>query len=252
MTHNETNTGYDMQQLLRVFEWMPMPALVTDTEGKLLAANPPAMGFFGMKDGQPADGSIHAGHFFVDFAKAFPLILDSAAKNETLPGKYLVRLPGRQLTCIDLHARLLPYNNTVLIQFTESAPKARLIFSEMTHTYRREVSRLKPYLNKAGKELLDEIVANIAHGNTSNSRTAAGVDYTDTLRKERHSYIGGIFPQLTGSELTLGSFLSMNMPINEIAAFTGKSSNCLRVTLHRILKKTNCASTKEFLQKIER
>lgn len=254
MTHNSPETitadSYT-QHLHNILEWMPVPTLIADIHGNVLEANAAALNFIGIKPCRKSIGDFHLKHFIVDHTKALALIMESVSKNATTPQSYLVRLPGQVYTSVVLSARIFPGGTKIiLIQFTESNHRARLIFSEMAYTFRREVSTLKPYLNKPGKELLEQILAGSTPDSINRIKPLAH-DNTNTIQDQRHKGIAGMFPGLSASELSLCSLLSLNMSVNEIAAFTGKSSNCLRVTLHRILRKTNSASTKEFLKKIE-
>ena len=60
-----------------------------------------------------------------------------------------------------------------------------------------------------------------------------------------------LFPLLTDYEISICGLLSLKLSFEEIASITGKTSNSLRVTFHRLLKKTNFTSGKELLRKLE-
>ena len=112
------------------------------------------------------------------------------------------------------------------------------------------ILRLKPYLNKPGRELLNQILENndVEEKLKKYKVSKSNPDY---VPKDRLDKIHYLFPAFTNQELTLCGFLSLNLTIDEVAALTGKTPNCLRVLFHRLLLKTEYSSGKDFIRNLK-
>ena len=150
-----------------------------------------------------------------------------------------------------MNACIFPENsNWILIQFKETFIHSQDILNELSQAYKREVLRLKPYLNKPGKELLDQmIISNILDEVSKNKPTRP--DQVKVVGEDRIKLLTDKFPQLSNSEIVLCGYLSLKMSIDNIAYLIGKTPNCLRVAFHRILRKTTYKTGKEFLRVLE-
>lgn len=179
------------------------------------------------------------------------LVVEISSKREVLTKKILLRRLDNSITSLDIYARAFPETpNLILFQFTETSPKSHALLTQMIQTFRVEIQRLKPYLNKPGKELLDQIVYDNAL-ETRIKNLPNGINQLDIVSEARISQLIQLFPCLTNSELAICSFLSLKMTIDEIYSLTGKTSNCLRISFHRILHKTNLSSGKELIRILE-
>lgn len=138
----------------------------------------------------------------------------------------------------------------IIIQFAEVSAKTNAFLSEKVKSIRNDIALLKPYLNKPGKELLEKIInKNLSENITKyNSNKKNHYDFIAPITLTK---IAQLFPYFTDSELNLCGLLSLKLTIEEIASITGKTSNSIRVTFHRLLKKTNLQNGKELLKILE-
>lgn len=241
----------NQQKMSELFQWMPISTLIIDRKGNILDVNQQALNFFGTESHETFLVKNHFSSLVIDLSRSMELIVEIGSKKEVLTKKILLRRLDNSVICVDIYARSFPETpNLILFQFTETSPKSHVLLTQMIHAFRIEIQRLKPYLNKPGKELLEQIVSD----NSLESKTKDfpnKKNHLHIVREERITQLIQLFPQLTNSELAICGFLSLKMTIDEIASLTGKTSNCLRVSFHRILRKTNMNSGKELLRKLE-
>jgi hypothetical protein len=232
-----------------IFQWMPTCALVIDAIGNILEVNQQAIQFFkaSTKEDFIFDKQ-NIKNMIIDFRRALELIELINRNTELINQEILLRRFDKTIASVDLNASVFPDNpNFILIQFTETYPQSQAILTELSEAFRHEVQRLKPYLNKPGKDLLEElIVNNMLEGITNNKATRSAQPVV--VGEERINQLTKLFPELSNSELILCGYLSLKMSTNNIAKVTGKTPNSLRVAFHRILRKTTLASGKELLR----
>lgn len=239
------------QEMSELFQWMPVSTLIIDKKGTILDVNQQALNFFGTQSRETFLEKNHFSSLVIDLSRSLELVVEISSKSEVLTKKMLLRRMDSSIICVDIYARSFPETtNFILFQFTETSPKIHALLIQMIHAFRVEIQRLKPYLNKPGKELLEQIVSDNAL-ETKVKDLPNGKNLLDIISEERIAQFIQLFPELTNSELAICAFLSLKMTIDEIASLTGKTSNCLRVSFHRILRKTNISSGKELLRKLE-
>ena len=230
---------------------MPIAALIIDKKSTILDINQQALNFFGIQSHETFLRKNLFSSLVIDLSRSMELVVEISLKSEVLTKKILLRKLDNSIICVDMYARLFPETpNLILFQFTETSPKIHALLTQMIQTFRVEIQRLKPYLNKPGKELLEQIINDNALEAKVND-LPSGTNHLDIVSEERINLLIQLFPELTNSELATCAFLSLKMTIDEISNLTGKTSNCLRVSFHRILRKTNMNSGKEFLRKLE-
>ena len=122
---------------------------------------------------------------------------------------------------------------------------------EASNMFKREAQRLKPYLNKPGKGILEEILITDLADSIINGGTTSMKKQTDIIGTNKMLKLAECFPDFSNNELVICGYLSLKMTIDEIAGVTGKSSNSLRVSYHRLLRKSSFKNSKEFLKLIE-
>ena len=239
------------QKMSDLFQWMPISTLIIDKKGTILDINHQALNFFGTQSHETFLDKNHFSSLVIDLSRSMDLVLEISSKREVLTKKILLRRQDNNIICVDIYARSFPETpNLILFQFTETSPKSHALLTQMIQAFRLEIQRLKPYLNKPGKELLEQIVSD--NGLESQTKDLPNrKNQLDIVREERINQLIQLFPELTNNELAICGFLSLKMTIDEIASLTGKTSNCLRVSFHRILRKTNMNSGKELLRKLE-
>jgi DNA-binding CsgD family transcriptional regulator len=138
----------------------------------------------------------------------------------------------------------------IIMQFAELSGKTNAFLTEKIKLIRNDITLLKPYLNKPGKELLEKVIAKNLAENTS-EYNFSHKNYYNLIPPAILERISHQFPSFTNSELNLCSLLSLKLDIEEIANLTDKTANSIRVTFHRLLKKTNLQNRKELLRILE-
>lgn len=237
--------------LATVFEWMPVCALVIDLNGTIQDINQNAIHFFRATtkedfifDMENIKSSI------IDPTQISELIKSICISTEPVKKTVLIRRFDKTVAAINLTARLFP-NETklILIQFSEQDKDKRRLTYEISEVFQRETQKLRPYLNKPGKDLLNELAFN----NLLNKDSKTGafkILLSEFANNQLTTLLSQQFPQLSNNDLIICELLANKLTIDEISILTGKTPNSLRVTLHRIVQKTNYSSSKEFLRKI--
>lgn len=231
---------------------MPTCAVIIDKNGIIIEVNEQAILFF--KASTQEDfifDKQNIKNMIIDYHRANEVI-ESIKKNKAITDKeILLRRFDKTIASVDMNACIFPENsNWILIQFKETFIHSQDILNELSQAYKREVLRLKPYLNKPGKELLDQmIISNILDEVSKNKPTRP--DQVKVVGEDRIKLLTDKFPQLSNSEIVLCGYLSLKMSIDNIAYLIGKTPNCLRVAFHRILRKTTYKTGKEFLRVLE-
>ncbi|MDR3653864.1 MAG: hypothetical protein P4L34_12955 [Paludibacter sp.] len=237
--------------LSTIFQWMPSCALVIDLNGVIHEVNQQAIEFFRAttKEDFIFDKQ-NIKNIIIDSQRAVDLIKLISKTKESIYREILLRRFDKTIASVNLIACIFPDNPTYIIfQFIESHPYNQVILTELSHAFHHEAQRLKPYLNKPGKNLLEEvIVSDLLEDIVANKPTRN--DQINVVGDERINLLTKYFPEFSTNELILCGYLSLKLSIDDISSLTGKTSNSLRVSLHRILQKTNFSSSKEFLRKL--
>jgi hypothetical protein len=245
-TFNQTET------FVSSFDWMPTCALVIDVAGNVLDINELGLDFFNATSKVEFLMNLHISQIIVDPKPSMDLIKEICVTNKYFNAKLLFRQIDKCVDCVEICAKFNPNNhNEILILFKESSPENYYILKEMIRVFRQETIRLKPYLNKPGKDILDEIIKN-ENLNTIINYKPNRVKEIEIIHEKRIEQLAVIFPQLSKSELVLCSFISLKLTIEEIAILTCKSSNSLRVAQHRIIQKLNLSCLKELKEQMNK
>lgn len=232
-----------------VFDWLPICAAIIDEAGNVLDVNRQAQLFFDVTSQFDFFRKLQQHSIIVDHTRLQELIADIKNGNELMYNKLLIRRFDNSISYVDIQARLIPSRQEyILLLFSDATEVNQAIFSEMIETFRSEIAQLKPYLNKPGRELLQEIVHNYTLNESIKHKPIVS---SDLVCKKRIMKISNIFPEFSTNELIICNFLSMRMPISKIARITGKTPNSLRVSFHRMLHKTKLPGKKELLVKLE-
>lgn len=235
-----------------IFQWMPTCALVIDSKGNIQEVNQLAIQFFraSTKEDFIFDKQ-NIKNMIIDFRRATELIDLINRNTELINKEILLRRFDKTIASVDLNASIFPDNPSyILIQFTETFPQNQSILNELSEAFRHEVQRLKPYLNKPGRDLLEEmVISNILDSVTKNKATRTPQPVN--VGEERIAQLTKLFPELTRNELIYCGLISLKMSTSNISKVTGKTPNSLRVAFHRILQKTTLASGKELIRLLE-
>ena len=251
IAENSDTTIQRKSDLETIFEWMPVCSLIVDLYGIIQEVNQKAIQFFRAttKEDFIFDKQ-NLSNMIIDSQHTMELIRLVCKSPEPVSKEILFRRFDKTIAGVDLNACLFPDNRKlILIQFYEKKLNNQIYIHELSQAFRREAQRLKPYLNKPGKNILEEIIVNdVAEDIVSNKLSKKNP--VAIVNEERIKHLTAIFPGFSSNELFLCGYLSLKMSIDEIASLTGKTPNCLRVSFHRILKKTPFTSGKEFLRKL--
>lgn len=230
---------------------MPTCSVIIDQEVKVLDINQQALLFFKAQTKKDFFDHCKIHSLFVDNQIVFEIINELFNTKTVVKRKILLRRFDKTIACIDAEITSFPNKeNYFLIQFSDNSHVTQSVFKNLVEGIRNEILQLKPYLNKPGKELLGQIIYNEKLEGIINNKPIQS-QQIELIRQERMNELSKIFPYLSIKELILCAYLSQKIGIEEIAKITGKTSNSLRVALHRIVDKTHSLNTKEFLKKLQ-
>jgi len=234
------------KSFLSMFDWMATCAMIIDSNGFILDVNQQALEFF--KTSTKEDfifDKQQIKNLAIDARQTIDLIEKIKANKDLINRKTLLRRFDRSIACVDMSVCLFPdESENLLIQFTETPSQSYTILTELSQAYKREVLRLKPYLNKPGKDLLEQLIVDeILEGVLNNKPKRE--KQIEIRRDKKIKKLSEMYPILTEGDLRLCGFLALKMSIDEISNVTGKTTNSLRVVLHRIIVKMNFSKTQE-------
>jgi len=255
MSNSGHNTPFStlpvLEQLHSVIRLLPTPALIVDLNGHIRIGNQKAVQFFCGCQAVDSLQDVKINSRVVDLQYSHDLMTELMLKKEVVSRKILLRKFDKSIACVNLFACIIREEpEYILIQFTDISPKSHILLTEMVQSLHREIMLLKPYLNKPGKDVLENILKNNSLEGFCNCTTKQ-TNQHEVIRERRTASIHQLIPQLTRAELTFCGFLSLKMQVDEIALITGKTSNSLRVSFHRILKKSSHSNGKELLRRLE-
>lgn len=234
--------------LATIFDWMPVCSLIVDSHGIIMDVNEKAIQFFRAttKEDFIFDKQ-NLSNMIIDSHRASELFRLTSKSPESVNKEILIRRFDKTISGVHLQACPFPGNaDQILIQFYEKNTTNQIHIQELSQAFSREAQRLKPYLNKPGKNILEEIATcDLSEGQNTKNKPIV------IISKERMDQLTALFPEFSNNELFLCGYLSLKMSIDEIASLMGKTPNSLRVLFHRILKKTSFSTGKEFLRKLE-
>jgi len=253
MTSDNFDNMPTYQQLMStIFNWLPAPALVIDPNGLIREVNEQAIQFFRAttKEDFIFDKQ-NIRNLIIDSHRAIELIKLICKSTAPVNQEILIRKFDKTIVCVDLNACILPSNPTyIFLQFSEKKPQSQVYLFDLSQAFRREAQRLRPFLNKPGKKILEEIlIEDMAESIVSNKITRK--NQVVIIPEERMEQLKAMFPGFSNNELVFCGYLSLKMSIEDISGILDKTPNNLRVNFHRILKKTGFATGREFLRKLE-
>lgn len=251
MLSNNSNNDKFQQEISSIFEWMPTCSVIIDQEVNVLDVNQQALLFFKALSKNTFFDLCKIHSLFIDNQIVIEIIKEIINKKAVVKRKILLRRFDKTIACIDAEITSFPNKeNYYLIQFSDNSHETHSIFTNLVQDFRNDILQLKPYLNKPGKELLGQIIYNEKLEGIIKNKPIHN-QQIELIRQERMNELSVLFPDLSINELTICAYLSQKIGIEEIARITGKTSNCLRVALHRIVDKTQSINTKEFLKKLQ-
>ena len=212
--------------------------VLMDFNANLVDVNNKAVNFY-KADSLSQIMNYHTFDFTVNKNKAKYLLNLIITQKELVNQDILLVRFDKTIASVTMCAKVLPdINETIFVQFNENLePCANKQTDPLDIAFFAEVQKLKPYLNKSGQNLLQ------AMSNKHKVRQ-------DDIYNERLSLFIHTYPELSNTELNLCVLISLNISMTEISLILCKTSNALRVNIHRITQKLNVASRAELLKKL--
>lgn len=156
-------------------------------------------------------------------------------KNTLFNQKTLLHLPRGRKEIIDFNISTLQ-NTSIgdihIIYFKKASTKYSISSISSLFMIKEEMKKLKPYLNKTGKSLHEEILTKFFE----DENKSTGIEDFMYFQKEM-TVIQTAFPFLSLQEVIICSLLANHMDNEEISMLTKKSLNSIFVMIHRINKK---------------
>jgi len=239
------------QHLGLILQCLPISTLIIDIKGNPRFINDQGIELFRCKSAQAFFDKGNINSLIIDQKYFYETANELRNSTKVVHKNILLRRFDKSIVCTNLFASLLPeYQNYILLQFTEISAKMHALLIEMIQSLRHEATTLNPYLNKPGRELLEDMLKKTKISNIYDKQFSKQIN-GEVVRENIMAQLIEEFPMLTDSELALCGFLSLKMTIEEIASLTGKTGNSLRVAFHRMLLKTQFKTGKEFLRKLK-
>lgn len=175
-------------------------------------------------------------------------IINSLEKENYLESKKLLSLKKVDNTkfFVELSVCKLKSKKTFyyLFQFFEIKPSvSRDKLKVASNALYKDLQKLKPYLNKYGVELLNSVNTNYFFEEKNKSHL-----YHEFLDDNILTYLSAKFSFFSENEKIVLGLLMLGMSVKDISLITEKTTNNIRVTIFRMLKKNNLSSKKELIQ----
>ena len=134
-----------------------------------------------------------------------------------------------------------------MIHFSKASEKFLVASISSLYSIRDEVAKLKPYLNRTGKTMLDNIMKKYFREESNQQLTLDDlVYYEKELRIIQKAY-----PILSPREVILCGLLANDMESKDIASITNRTLDSVFVTIHRINKKLDIINKKQLVDTLK-
>ena len=218
---------------------LPVPTFITDFEGdfidanNLLLQNNRSQSIIKMQKTTAQD-------YFVD-----PNTLKKM-KQEIISGKIITNqlLPmkdfEKNITFRTASARVLSdVDKLIIVQTIPNVHLDNFISTKFAELL-TNIKNLKPYLNRQGKLMLEEIY----YHNNNIVKNENLYAYLESVSKQLLQF----FPVLTCKEILVSAYITVGFSTKEITTIAGLSPNSLRVHIHNICQKLQISSRDELVQ----
>ncbi len=133
-----------------------------------------------------------------------------------------------------------------IINFYKASEKYTVASISSLYNIKEEVAKLKPYLNRSGKTMLDNLMKKYFKDDNQQLTLDDLVYYEKELRVIQKN-----FPTLSHREVILCGLLVNNMESKDIATITNRTLDSVFVTIHRINKKLDFLNKKELVDTLK-
>lgn len=138
------------------------------------------------------------------------------------------------------------YGKISFIHFNKVSEKYTAASISSLYSIVDEISKLKPFLNKTGKTMLENILKKYLKDKNSQVLT---LDDLVFYEKEL-SIIQKAYPLLSHREVILCGLLVNDLDSQDIASITNRSLDAVFVTIHRINRKLNFVNKKQLVSQL--
>ena len=134
-----------------------------------------------------------------------------------------------------------------IIHFSKASEKYSVASISSLYSIKDEVAKLKPYLNRTGKTMLENILKKYFREESNQQLTLDDlVYYEKELRIIQKAY-----PLLSHREVILCGLLVNDMDSKDIASITNRTLDSVFVTIHRINKKLDFLNKKQLVNTLK-
>lgn len=134
----------------------------------------------------------------------------------------------------------------IIIHFSKVSEKYAVASLSALYNIRDEVTKLRPYLNRAGQMILQNLIIKYFREENQQLTLDDLVYYERELRIIQKSY-----PSLSHREIILCGLLVNGLNSKDIATITNRTIDAVFVTIHRINKKLNIVNKKQLVDTLK-
>lgn len=224
-----------------LFHVLPDPIVIIDRAGTIVDINLTAKDIFA-----PICVGEKIESLFVDKKKIKESILELLQYHRVIVDKAIIRTNKSSVQPFEFKVTILSESNEIFVViFNHLYLKNELIKLEIEQIFSTELHTLKPYLNKSGKELVENKILTNKLSTVFESELKQ-LNPSNFTNSESIEIIRLKFPHFTINEINIAYFMSLGASINQIATITEKNANTIRVMVHRMLSKTSFSNTADF------
>ncbi len=141
----------------------------------------------------------------------------------------------------------LSWGKMVIVHFSKVSEKYAVASLSALYNIRDEVSKLKPYLNRAGQKILQNLITKYFREENQQLTLDDLVYYERELRIIQKAY-----PSLSHREIILCGLLVNDLNSKDIATIMNRTIDAVFVTIHRINKKLNLLNKKQLVNTLKK
>lgn len=224
-----------------LFQAFPDPVIVIDKTGKIIDLNIAAKDTFAeIVIGEKLE------NIFSDKRKIRESLIELFQYHKVIIDKAILKSKFDELVTYEFKATILSeVKDQFILCFNNLTTKNEILKLEIAHAFSVEMNALRPYLNKAGKELVEKKHDKNKLISLFESQHQTIEPYS-LINEDVVAKISSYFPDFNKNELTISFYISIGASVNQIALITGKSANTIRVMIHRMITKVNMESSSKF------
>jgi len=225
----------------QLFDSLALSAFIFNNEDNIVCINKSALQYFDNR--LKKNDKIHS--IFVD-KKQYDAINASFQEKQTVIRKIaLIKKSNTETEIFEISVQnILGQPEYGILCLNPINENSKLVLEHISQTLVKDIQSLRPYLNKAGKEKLDQITKT----ETQNKALHAMENMrNEIILNERISELLKLYPNLSPNEIDLCVYLSMRLNYKQIASINSKSETAIRVSVHRMLKKMQLNALNDLL-----